>query len=66
MQSLWKVLVRVTHWTDEDVAREKELKREYERIEPDYTIDSFGELMDILGLRVSSLGGPSKHRHFFG
>jgi phosphoglycolate phosphatase len=52
-RSLWKILVRVTHWTDEDVAREEELKKEYERIEPDYTIDSFGELEDILGLRFS-------------
>jgi phosphoglycolate phosphatase len=51
-RDLWKILVRVTHWTAEDVAREEELKKHYERIEPDYTIDSFGELVDILGLQV--------------
>jgi FMN phosphatase YigB (HAD superfamily) len=52
-RNLWKILVRVTHWTAEDVAREEELKKYYAQIEPDFTIDSFGELVDILGLRAS-------------
>jgi phosphoglycolate phosphatase-like HAD superfamily hydrolase len=49
-RSLWSILVRVTHWTTEDVAREEELKKQYDRVEPDFTIDSFGEILEILGL----------------
>jgi FMN phosphatase YigB (HAD superfamily) len=48
-KDLWKVLVRVTHWTDEDVRREEELKKEYHGIAPDFTIDSFGEILQLLG-----------------
>lgn len=47
---LWDVLVRVTHWTGEDVAREEELRKRFQRIEPDYTIDSFDELPSLAGL----------------
>lgn len=52
-RSLWDILVRVTHWTDEDVAREAELRNLYSDIQPDYTIDSFVDLLDVLRLRVS-------------
>jgi phosphoglycolate phosphatase len=55
-RNLWKILVRVTHWTPEDVAREEELKKQYDRIEPDFTIDSFSELREIL--RVGSQDRP--------
>lgn len=41
----WSKLVRVTHWTAEDVAREKWLKEEYGDVRPDVEIDSFGELL---------------------
>lgn len=51
-RSLWDILVRVTHWTDEDVAREAELRTLYSDIQPDHTIDRFVDLLDILGLRV--------------
>jgi FMN phosphatase YigB (HAD superfamily) len=47
---LWRVLVRVTHWTDEDVQREEELKKECRGIEPDHTIKSFGDLLSLEGL----------------
>lgn len=46
--SLWDILVRVTHWTDEDVAREAELRNLYSDIQPDYTIDRFVDLLDVL------------------
>jgi FMN phosphatase YigB (HAD superfamily) len=47
---LWRILVRITHWTDEDVRREEELKRDFARVEPDYTIDSFGRLLSLDGI----------------
>ncbi|HBB87987.1 MAG TPA: haloacid dehalogenase [Blastocatellia bacterium] len=51
--SLWDILVRVTHWTDEDVTREAELRNLYADTQPDFTIDSFVELLDVIGLRGS-------------
>ncbi|MEK6303657.1 MAG: HAD family hydrolase [Acidobacteriota bacterium] len=41
----WNKLVRVTHWTAEDVAREMRLKEEYRDVRPDVEIDSFAELL---------------------
>ena len=46
--SLWRILVRVTHWTKEDVSREAELKKRFDKIIPDYTIDRFGQVIDII------------------
>jgi FMN phosphatase YigB (HAD superfamily) len=48
--SLWNILVRVTHWTADDVAREAELRNLYADIQPDYTIDRFADLLRVLGL----------------
>jgi phosphoglycolate phosphatase len=45
---LWSYLVRVTHWTDDDVAREKSLRDRYGKVSPDFTIDSFSELKKII------------------
>jgi FMN phosphatase YigB (HAD superfamily) len=50
-RNLWNALVRVTHWTPEDVAREEELKRHFQRVEPDFVIDAFDEILGIVGLR---------------
>jgi phosphoglycolate phosphatase len=47
-RSLWDILVRVTHWTDEDVAREAELSNLYSDIQPDYTIEEFADLPEVL------------------
>jgi FMN phosphatase YigB (HAD superfamily) len=44
----WPYLVRVTHWTDEDVKREKDLKNKYGGVTPDYAIDSFAQLKNIV------------------
>jgi phosphoglycolate phosphatase-like HAD superfamily hydrolase len=46
---LWDVLVRVTHWSAEDVAREAELKIRAGEAQADYTIDAFQELVSIVG-----------------
>ncbi|EPC0986313.1 HAD family hydrolase [Enterobacter hormaechei] len=47
-QKYWDVLVSITHWTEEDVARETRLKVELGKQKPTYTISSFDELKDIL------------------
>ena len=42
-------LVRVTHWTEEDIAREGQLKEESKNIVPDAILkDSFSEIVDAL------------------
>lgn len=47
--SLWSILVRVTHWTKEDVSHEADLKKRFDKITPDYTINRFDEVSDIIG-----------------
>lgn len=46
--NLWAVLVRVTHWTAEDVAREAELKVHLGSVHPDHVIENFRELQPIM------------------
>jgi phosphoglycolate phosphatase-like HAD superfamily hydrolase len=43
-KALWPKLVRVTHWTDADVEREKLLREEASGIEPDVVLDRFSDL----------------------
>jgi FMN phosphatase YigB (HAD superfamily) len=43
----WHTVVRVTHWTDEEVAREAELRREHGLTKPDVTINEFAELLNL-------------------
>ncbi len=40
----WDAIVRVTHWTEGDVQRERLLAEEAHGVEPDMTIDSFDEV----------------------
>ena len=47
---LWDTLVSITHWTDADVAREVELRKQYAGIAPDVVIDSFSDLLAVFGL----------------
>jgi FMN phosphatase YigB (HAD superfamily) len=54
----WGRLVRVTHWTDEDVQREAELKRQFADVKPDVSIDSFADISRLL--RGADLGDNSK------
>jgi len=43
---LYEKLVRVTHWTPDDVAREKALREKSKEISPDYILDSsFDEIL---------------------
>jgi phosphoglycolate phosphatase len=44
----WAYLVRVTHWTDQDVARERDLKLKFGGVVPDYAISAFSELKDLI------------------
>ena len=44
-------LVRISHWTNEDVEREKDLQREAGRIRPDFTAKkAFGEVVEALNI----------------
>jgi FMN phosphatase YigB (HAD superfamily) len=43
-KALWPKLVRVTHWTDADLEREKRLKEEARGTEPGAVLDKFGDL----------------------
>ena len=40
----WEKLVRITHWTKEDAAREFQLRNEARDVSPDVELDSFGEV----------------------
>lgn len=44
----WDILVRITHWTDEDVEREAEIKEKNKNVEPDITCDRFSDLLVIM------------------
>jgi phosphoglycolate phosphatase len=62
-RELWNILVRVTHWTDEDVRREEQLRHLAARVSPDFIVGSFGEILAILdgGARdARGVGAPAK------
>lgn len=44
----WSLLVRVTHWSDKDVAQEENLKAMYSEIKPHFEVSSFSDIYDIL------------------
>lgn len=47
----WDKLVRVTHWTDDDVAREAELRKAAQLVEADFVAKiSFAEILTPFGL----------------
>lgn len=46
----WDLLVQITHWTAEDVAREGELRIAAASVEPDFVIDEFSSLLGILSI----------------
>lgn len=42
-------LVRVTHWTDADIEREKKLTEHAQTLKPDAVLEKdFGQIVDIL------------------
>jgi FMN phosphatase YigB (HAD superfamily) len=57
--ALWNILVRVTHWTAEDVRREEQLRERASHISPDFTVDSFRELMTIIEQRIGRADGSA-------
>lgn len=47
----WEKLVQITHWTREDVAREKQLREAAQEVKPDFVAESsFSEILQPLGL----------------
>jgi len=44
----WEQLVRVTHWPEETVARDEELRFAAKGIHPDYDVRSFDELLRLI------------------
>lgn len=46
-KQLWDILVRVTHWTSEDVKRDEELRNRAAEVLPDFTVNSFSELLNL-------------------
>lgn len=48
-KSIYKDLVRVTHWTEADVVRERELTMRSRDLRPDFTLEkSFIEILEVL------------------
>lgn len=48
---MYRHLVRISHWTSEEIAREQRLKEEAKNIEPDYIASrSFAEVLTALGI----------------
>ena len=47
---LYRQLVAISHWTEEDFQHEKEIKQicQSNNIRPDYTVDSFEQLIEII------------------
>jgi phosphoglycolate phosphatase-like HAD superfamily hydrolase len=52
-RSLWDTLVSVTHWTDEDVKRETQLRDKFSAISPDAVIDCFSDLLPLFGIETN-------------
>jgi phosphoglycolate phosphatase len=44
-RDLWARLVRITHWTADDVAREDRIRIEVGEVSPESTVDSFAEVL---------------------
>lgn len=49
----WATVVRVSHWTHDDIRREARLRVSATGVAPDYTIEGFGELLGIVPTIVS-------------
>ncbi len=49
-KTLWDFIVKVSHWTSEDVQRETKLRENLNEIVPDYTIDSFSDILKIVSI----------------
>lgn len=43
----WDILVRITHWTEDDVKKEEQLKKAFSNVKPDYTVECFSDLLEL-------------------
>lgn len=58
-RKLYADLVRVTHWTSDEVAREDQLRAEAKSIRPDYTAaSSFTEVLTAIGIEAPEVDQP--------
>lgn len=46
-KTLYDDLVKITHWTQEDVQREIKLKEEAKDVKPDFVANSFSDLLEV-------------------
>jgi len=46
--NLWATLVKITHWTDEDVARDAELRSQARAVQVDFTLHAFSDLLPLV------------------
>jgi FMN phosphatase YigB (HAD superfamily) len=53
-RKLWRTLVQITHWTEEDVLREEELRHKYDHVQPDYVAEQFADLLQFAGVHPQS------------
>jgi phosphoglycolate phosphatase-like HAD superfamily hydrolase len=44
---LWDFLVQITHWSENDVRAEMELREKYGQLNPEFTVDQYGDILDI-------------------
>jgi len=51
----WETLVRVTHWTENDVKREQELGLKFSATEPDVVLESYSQLLEEFHFKASPL-----------
>jgi phosphoglycolate phosphatase-like HAD superfamily hydrolase len=47
---LWQLLVSISHWSDDDVAREASLRATLPHVHPTWTIETFAEVPHIIGV----------------
>jgi hypothetical protein len=58
-KELWPLLVRVTHWTEADVTREKTLREEARGTEADCVLDSFDDLLRYFEFKKTASGAKA-------
>lgn len=56
---LWQLLVSISHWSADDVAREATLRELLPSVRADFIISSFDEVLGILGVRMAARAAPS-------
>jgi len=53
--AMYKALVRVSHWTEAEVTREQQLMEQAKDLPPDYTAESFADIIGVLGINPAIL-----------